>query len=350
MMPPIGERSRRCAPTLKDVARLARVHPGTASRALNVETRPWSTARPRERVLAAAERARLPPEPDRARSEDKSLIHGRRPHPRPHQPAVPADRARHSGSARGGRLHAADRKHGQRPGSRARRLRGDARAPGRRPDHRHRAPRPRSAGRARATSTCRSCSSTAGSRTAPAVRGRRRPQGARLAVEHLVALGHRRIAHLAGPQELSTGNLRLRGSSTAMRAAGIEPDPELVMVGDGVRRERGRAPLQRAARPRGRGHRDRRRQRPDGTRLLRRLRRPRDRVPGADLRRRLQRHAVRGWFDPPLTTVRLPHYEIGARAAELLLEQLRDPAAEPAQVMLEPELIVRGSTAPPPSA
>jgi LacI family transcriptional regulator len=56
------------------------------------------------------------------------------------------------------------------------------------------------------------------------------------------------------------------------------------------------------------------------------------------------------WFNPPLTTVRLPHYEIGSRAAELLLERLRDPAAEPAQVMLEPEFVVRGSTAPPPSS
>jgi LacI family transcriptional regulator len=54
-----------------------------------------------------------------------------------------------------------------------------------------------------------------------------------------------------------------------------------------------------------------------------------------------------GWFDPPLTTVRLPHYEIGSRAAELLLEHLRDPDAEPVQVMLDPELMIRGSTAPP---
>ena len=56
-----------------------------------------------------------------------------------------------------------------------------------------------------------------------------------------------------------------------------------------------------------------------------------------------------GWFDPPLTTVRLPHYEIGARAAELLLDQLRDPDIEPAQVLFEPELVVRGSTAAPPA-
>ena len=38
-----------------------------------------------------------------------------------------------------------------------------------------------------------------------------------------------------------------RASSAAMAAAGIEPDPELVLVRRGVRRERGRAAVQRAA-------------------------------------------------------------------------------------------------------
>src|SRR6476659_2030190 len=41
-------------------------------------------------------------------------------------------------------------------------------------------------------------------------------KGSTLAVEHLVALGHRRIAHLAGPRRLSTGQLRWRGFLEAM--------------------------------------------------------------------------------------------------------------------------------------
>ena len=32
-------------------------------------------------------------------------------------------------------------------------------------------------------------------------------------------------------------------------------------------------------------------------------------------------------FDPPLTTVRIPHYEIGAAAADLLLERLGEPGS-----------------------
>jgi LacI family transcriptional regulator len=50
-------------------------------------------------------------------------------------------------------------------------------------------------------------------------------------------------------------------------------------------------------------------------------------------------------FTPPLTTVRVPHYELGATAAELMLEQLRDTDPPPRQLLLAPELVVRGSTA-----
>jgi LacI family transcriptional regulator len=54
----------------------------------------------------------------------------------------------------------------------------------------------------------------------------------RLAVEHLLELGHERIAHLRGPVGSDTAERRLDGYQTALRAAGIEPDPELVVGGD----------------------------------------------------------------------------------------------------------------------
>jgi LacI family transcriptional regulator len=49
-------------------------------------------------------------------------------------------------------------------------------------------------------------------------------------------------------------------------------------------------------------------------------------------------------FNPPLTTVGIPHYEIGSAAADLLLEQLHDPGAAAREVTLAPRLVVRGST------
>ena len=53
-------------------------------------------------------------------------------------------------------------------------------------------------------------------------------------------------------------------------------------------------------------------------------------------------------FNPPLTTIRIPHYEIGASAAELLLERLQRARTMPARhVVLTPQLVVRDSSGGP---
>ena len=52
-------------------------------------------------------------------------------------------------------------------------------------------------------------------------------------------------------------------------------------------------------------------------------------------------------FAPPLTTIGIPQYEMGAAAAELLLERLQDSGAGVREVTLPPQLVVRGSTARP---
>ncbi|TDP74507.1 LacI family DNA-binding transcriptional regulator [Roseateles toxinivorans] len=53
---------------------------------------------------------------------------------------------------------------------------------------------------------------------------------AKLATEHLIALGHRRIAHLAGRAEGYNGQRRLAGYRAALDAAGIAYDPALVIT------------------------------------------------------------------------------------------------------------------------
>jgi LacI family transcriptional regulator, galactose operon repressor len=55
-------------------------------------------------------------------------------------------------------------------------------------------------------------------------------------------------------------------------------------------------------------------------------------------------------FQPPLTTIHIPHYEIGKAAGELMLERLQDGDSAPRDVRLEPDLVVRGSTAAPRAA
>ena len=50
--------------------------------------------------------------------------------------------------------------------------------------------------------------------------------------------------------------------------------------------------------------------------------------------------------NPPLTTIRPPHRELGWRAAQMLFERLDGQQLSPATVVLRPELVVRASTRP----
>ena len=57
-------------------------------------------------------------------------------------------------------------------------------------------------------------------------------EGARLATAHLIALGHRRIAHIAGPSNQVDGQERKEGFMLAHRQAGLSVDPALIVEGD----------------------------------------------------------------------------------------------------------------------
>ncbi|WP_103503034.1 MULTISPECIES: LacI family DNA-binding transcriptional regulator [unclassified Streptomyces] len=54
--------------------------------------------------------------------------------------------------------------------------------------------------------------------------------GARALTEHLLALGHRRIGYLAGPDHRSTTRHRLAGHRAALADAGLEPPPERLVL------------------------------------------------------------------------------------------------------------------------
>jgi len=52
-------------------------------------------------------------------------------------------------------------------------------------------------------------------------------------------------------------------------------------------------------------------------------------------------------LNPPLSTVHVPHYQIGAEAARMLLERLTNPALPAKSITLPTSLVLRQSTAPP---
>ena len=60
--------------------------------------------------------------------------------------------------------------------------------------------------------------------------------GSRVLTEHLLSQGHRRIAMLSGPRQVSTAADRVQGFREAMRAAGVAPDERMVIFGEFTRK------------------------------------------------------------------------------------------------------------------
>ena len=334
---PQRDRARLMAATLRDVARLAAVHPGTVSRALNPETRRMVNEETARRVLEAAATLDYRPNPiARGLKTNRSYTIGVLV-PDLTNPLFPPivrgiqDKLEQAGYTPliANTDNDPDRERNDFEAMRARQVDGVITATARL-DHGvldEMGNLPIVLVNRRLDDGTRS-SATADDH-----------EGARLAVAHLAARGHTRIAHLGGPQDVSTGRLRSQGYLDGMTDAGLEPGPVLT----------GKAFTE-----------------PEGARLAGELvdEGATAIVAGNDLMalgcydvfaergiRCPDDIAVVGFndmpfserFNPPLTTIRIPHYEIGAAAAELLLERLQDPDAEPRHVELAPELVVRES-------
>lgn len=167
-------------------------------------------------------------------------------------------------------------------------------------------------------------------------------EGMRLAVEHLLDLGHRNIGHIAGPPNLSTGFLRRCGLEASLAAHGLTPIA--TTIARAFSREEGRLAC---------------------LALLDKTCKATAIVAANDLLAMGAYEALRerglacpadisivghndmplvDMIDPPLTTVRIRHRTMGREAARLLLNQMEDVDASVQSIVLTPELIVRGST------
>jgi LacI family transcriptional regulator len=170
-------------------------------------------------------------------------------------------------------------------------------------------------------------------------------QGSQLAVDHLVSLGHRRIAHLAGPEGADTARRRRAGYTSAMAAAGLDVAPGHIAHADYTPAGGAAAMHELLSTPRPptavfvanvasavgalhAGH-------------TRGLSVPRDVSVIAVHDMALASHLV-----PSLTTVRMPLEELGRRALELLAQ--RGPEEAITEVVTDPvEVVIRESTGPP---
>lgn len=169
----------------------------------------------------------------------------------------------------------------------------------------------------------------------------------RLAVDHLVGLGHRRIGYLRGPEAYTAAVPRIDGFHAACADAGLDPSDTPVIDGE--------ADVESGYRGAGEvlaSH-------PGVTAIycyndltaigvLRRLRDAGRRVPDEISVVGLDDIAAASWTAPSLTTVAQQKAEIGRLAVERVIACLRDAGdvLEPAVVRLPTSLTVRESTGP----
>lgn len=167
--------------------------------------------------------------------------------------------------------------------------------------------------------------------------------GSRIATQHLLSSGARRVACITGPRFATTARDRLAGYVEALEAAGLAVDPELLLYAD-FKDEGGYHAVS----------------------LLLEMQDPPDAIFVTNNRMTTGAlHALKEfdisipdevslvgfddlpWADivsPGVTTVRQPTYEMGTAAARRLIERLEGDDSAPQTIVFDPELIVRASS------
>ncbi len=175
-------------------------------------------------------------------------------------------------------------------------------------------------------------------------------RGVSAAIEHLIALGHRRVAFIRGPRESTAVEERYAAFASFVQARRIDDDASLVVQGDYTRAGGYAAAMMLLSLPH------------PPTAIIatndvaalgvleaaaqRRMKVPRDvSVVGFD------DIFVSGLKSIALTTIRQPMIDIGAAAARLLLKRITDGKRKyrSKQLVFPAELVLRGTTAPPPA-
>jgi DNA-binding LacI/PurR family transcriptional regulator len=170
--------------------------------------------------------------------------------------------------------------------------------------------------------------------------------GIGLATNHLISLGHRRIAMIGGTDQTSTGRHRYQGYVIAMQKAGLDVRPHWRIPGPRTKQAGFEVAGQFLALP----------DRPTAAvcwndlvaiGLMNGIARA-GLVPGVDI-------SVTGYDDleeaaiatPALTTVWNGQRDVGRRAARALLDRLNGVVVETSQELIKPELHVRQSSGKP---
>jgi LacI family transcriptional regulator len=167
-------------------------------------------------------------------------------------------------------------------------------------------------------------------------------KGARLAVDHLVSLGHRRIAMIGGPAARSASIDRLRGFRDGMAGHGLAVEEALIAASEIDRRSAMDVALKFLSH----------RKPPTAIFCYNDIMAFGVMLAGIKLGLQLGRDlAVIGFDDipesqlwtPPLTTVAIDPRNIGQLAANELLKKIDNPSSPNLSIVVEPRLVVRES-------
>lgn len=168
-------------------------------------------------------------------------------------------------------------------------------------------------------------------------------KAAAIAVNHLVSLGHRTIAHIAAPLRFQIGILRLEGFREAMKDTGLRVDEDLIVEGD-------YSPIS--------GYQSMKELLKKGKKftavfagndqmgigVIRALLDEGYRIPEDVAVIGIDNNFPSTLITPSLSSVNLPKYELGYQAMHLLNERMREPKRPRCVITLDSELVVRKST------
>jgi len=163
------------------------------------------------------------------------------------------------------------------------------------------------------------------------------------AVSYLVKKGYKKIAHFAGPKDLAICVKRWTGYVDALKKGGLPVPNEFVRYG-GLHEQDGYDSMD-ALLKEGKI--------PDAIFAIndpvaigayQRIKEAKLRIPEDIAIMGFSNNKITSLIDPPMTTISQPSFEMGREAAKILIDMIDNKLNEPKSLILDAELIVRGST------
>lgn len=166
--------------------------------------------------------------------------------------------------------------------------------------------------------------------------------GARKMVDYLIEKGHKRIAHISGPRNLSLSKKRIEGYKASLQEKGVVFDENLLIEGDFSFFDGARCTNELLD---------------HGVEIdaifcvcdsmalgcMQALKKRGYQIPKDIAVAGYTNDPAAEFVDPGLTTIAQPSYQIGVESAQLLIKKIKNPDTVREDVMLDTELIVRTS-------